>query len=150
MNVFDLLKGNASIRAEDYSPLALAYMGDAIFDVYVRTMLLCRGNSNVNKLHMAAKDYVSAVAQSKMYSEIENKLTEEEYAVLKRGRNAKSYTSAKNSDIVEYRRATGLEALFGYLYLKGETERMNEIFSVCAAYAEYKERGGEIEKNIGE
>lgn len=128
---FDFLKGDGKIKAEEYSPLALAYIGDSIFDVYVRTMLLCKANYNVNKLHNMAKSYVSATAQSQMYKKIENSLTEEEYAVLKRGRNAKSFTSAKNSSITEYRHATGLEALFGYLYLKGETERMTEIFKMC-------------------
>jgi ribonuclease-3 family protein len=130
-DLFDFLNGDEKIKAEEYSPLALAYIGDSVFDVYVRTMLLCRANYNVNKLHNMAKNYVSAVAQSQMYKKIEDRLTEEEQGVLRRGRNAKSFTTAKNSSVAEYRHATGLEALFGYLYLKGENERMNEIFKMC-------------------
>lgn len=130
-NFYEFIDGNASVNVGEYSPLALAYIGDSVFDVYVRTMLLCQANYNVNKLHNMAKKFVSATAQSQMYKKIEKMLTEEEYAVLKRGRNAKSFTTAKNSSVTDYRHATGLEALFGYLYLKGEHKRMTEIFKMC-------------------
>ena len=119
------------INANEYSPLALAYMGDAVFDILVRKMILSRGNMPANKLHKAAKEYVNAAAQAKMYIKLESAVTEEELAVLKRGRNAKSNTTAKNQSVTDYRHATGLEALFGYLYLRGDIERVRELFEIC-------------------
>lgn len=108
--------------------LALAFIGDTIFDLLTRGMILSEGNAPVNTMHKKAKAIVNAAAQSKMYAAIENMLTEEELGVLKRGRNAKSHTSAKNQSIIDYRRATGIEALFGYLYLKGEFERIEQLY----------------------
>ncbi len=91
-------------------------------------MILAEGNAPVNTMHKKAKSIVNATSQSKMYAAIEDMLTEEELGVLKRGRNAKSHTSAKNQSIIDYRRATGIEALFGYLYLKGEFERIEQLY----------------------
>ena len=119
------------IDPKEYSPLALAYIGDSVFDILVRKMLLARGNMPVNKLHKLAKGYVNAGSQAKMYIFLEDKVTEEELAVMKRGRNAKSYTTAKNQSVTDYRHATGLEALFGYLYLKDDKERIRELFEIC-------------------
>lgn len=116
-----------SIEQQDmktYSPLTLAYLGDAVYDLIVRTMLVEQKNIPVNKLHHHASAIVRAEAQKDAYHRIKDELTEEEIAVFKRGRNAKSYTSAKNATIGDYRVATGLEALFGYWYLMGQTERM--------------------------
>ncbi len=110
-----------------YSPLTLAYLGDAVYDLIVRTMLVEQKNIPVNKLHHHASSMVRAEAQKDAYHRVKNDLTEEELAVFKRGRNAKSYTSAKNATIGDYRVATGLEALFGYWYLTGQTERMLAI-----------------------
>ncbi len=107
-----------------YSPLTLAYIGDAIYDLVIRTIVVERGNRSANNLHKKTVTYVNARIQAKMVDVLEQELTEEEKAVYHRGRNAKSYTSAKNASIIEYRKATGLEALCGYLYLKGEQERM--------------------------
>lgn len=107
-----------------YSPLTLAYLGDAVYDMIVRTMLVEQRNIPVNKLHHAASSMVKAEAQKDAYHRIKGELTEEELSVFKRGRNAKSYTSAKNASIGDYRVATGVEALFGYWYLTGQTERM--------------------------
>lgn len=118
-------------KPNEYSPLVLAYMGDCIFDLLVRTMIIKEGNCPVNVLHKKAKNYVSAVNQAVMFEKISEIATEEELAVLKRGRNAKSFTKAKNASVIDYRHATGLEALFGYLYLKGESERINELFKIC-------------------
>lgn len=112
------------------SSLALAFIGDTIFDLLTRGMILAEGNTPVNIMHKKAKSIVNATSQSKMYGAVENVLTEEELAVMKRGRNAKSHTSAKNQSIVDYRRATGIEALFGYLYLKGEYERIEELYNI--------------------
>ena len=98
-----------------YSPLTLAYIGDAIYDLIIRTLLVKRGNCQPNKLHRMASSLVRASAQ------------EEETAVYKRGRNAKSYTMAKNATMLDYRKATGFEALMGYLYLKEDLGRMIEL-----------------------
>ena len=110
--------------ARQYSPLTLAYIGDAVYEVIVRTILVERGNAPVNVLHKQASKLVKAEAQADAYHRIKELLTEEELSVFRRGRNAKSYTSAKNATIGDYRMATGLEALFGYWYLTGQTERM--------------------------
>ena len=125
---YELPKLNSS--PNELSPLNLAYLGDAVFELYVRSHLISSRES-VNKLHKKAKDSVSAEAQAKMYSLILGILTDEEFAVIKRGRNAKSVTVAKNASISDYRHATGLEALFGYLFLKGEHERLSELFDRC-------------------
>lgn len=120
-----------------FSPLSLAYVGDAVYEVYVRSYVTQSGNMPVNKLHRTATHYVSAKAQSAIIHSIMDNLTEEEVAVFKRGRNAHSYTSAKNADIVDYRHATGFEALIGYLFMLKRFDRLNEIIkmsidSVCA------------------
>ena len=113
--------------ARQYSPLTLAYIGDAVYEVIVRTILVERGNAPVNVLHKHASKLVKAEAQADSYHRIKEMLTEEEMSVFRRGRNAKSYTSAKNATIGDYRVATGLEALFGFWYLTGQTERMLEV-----------------------
>lgn len=110
------------IRA--YSPLTLAYIGDAIYDLVIRTIVVERANRPANKLHKTVIRYVNAGTQAQMIMALEEELTEEEKAVYHRGRNAKSYTSAKNASIADYRKATGLEALFGYLYLQGKMDRL--------------------------
>ena len=110
------------IRA--YSPLTLAYIGDAIYDLIIRTIVVERANRPANKLHKTVVRYVNAGTQAQMIMALEEELTEEEKAVYHRGRNAKSYTSAKNASFADYRKATGLEALFGYLYLQGEMDRL--------------------------
>ncbi|MBR2409191.1 MAG: ribonuclease III [Lachnospiraceae bacterium] len=110
--------------ARQYSPLTLAYIGDAVYEMIVRTILVERGNAPVNVLHKHASKLVKAEAQADAYHRIKEQLTEEEMSVFRRGRNAKSYTSAKNATIGDYRMATGFEALFGYWYLTGQTERM--------------------------
>lgn len=110
-----------------YSPLTLAFIGDSIFDLIVRTYVVEGGNAPVNKLHHRASDLVKASAQAGLYHVIKDQLTEEELSVFKRGRNAKSFTSAKNAGVVEYRTATGLEALIGYLYLSDRMDRLMEL-----------------------
>ncbi len=124
---FPYLKGQ---NANSFSPLALAYVGDAVYEVYVRSHVLEGGNTPVNKLHRISTGYVSAKAQSRIIHALEPKLTEEELAVYKRGRNAHSNTSAKNADIVDYRHATGFEALIGYLFISQRYERLNEIIEL--------------------
>ncbi len=110
-----------------YSPLTLAYIGDAVYEIIVRTVLVGQGNAPVNLLHKRASNLVKAGAQKEAYDRIRERLTEEEMSVFRRGRNAKSYTSAKNAAIGDYRVATGFEALFGYWYLTGQTERMLQM-----------------------
>lgn len=107
-----------------YSPLTLAYIGDGIYDLIIRTMLVERGNSQVNKLHHKASSLVKAAAQKDILHAIQDELTEEELGVFKRGRNAKSVTTAKNASVTDYRIATGFEALIGYLYMTEQMERI--------------------------
>ena len=116
-------------RPGEYPALTLAYIGDAVFEIYVRSFLVTRKNEAVAKLHKAATGYVKAASQSKYMEIIEDKLTEEELGAYKRGRNAHPKTTAKNADIIDYRRATGFEALIGYLYICGKIDRINEIMS---------------------
>lgn len=113
-----------------FSSLQLAYIGDAVYELYIRTMISKDRNIPVNKLHREATTYVKAKAQSNIIRKIESHLTEEEIAVYKRGRNAKANTAAKNADIVDYRHATGFEALIGYIYLKKDFERLKEILEL--------------------
>lgn len=112
-----------------YSPLTLAYIGDAIYELVIRTIIVSRGNAQVNKLHHKSSNLVKAETQAKMirYLVENEELEDDEMSIYKRGRNAKSYTSAKNASIGDYRTATGFEALMGYLYMTGKTERMNEL-----------------------
>ncbi len=115
----------------NYSGLNLAYIGDCVFEILVRTYVLNNFNSTVSKMDKYSRMYVKASSQALMFFELMKICTEKEIDILKRGRNAKSYTSAKNASIADYRHSTGLEALFGYLYLEGETDRINELFNVC-------------------
>ena len=119
------------IGINQLSPLQLAYVGDAVYELYIRTMISKDANIPVNKLHKAATAYVKAKAQSDTIHKLEEYLTDEEMAVFKRGRNAKSATAAKNADIVDYRHATGFEALIGYLYLKKDFKRLDEILDMA-------------------
>lgn len=110
-----------------YSPLALAYMGDAVYEVLIRTRVMNRGSMQVNKMHKKSASLVKAEAQARMIQALQEELKEEETAVYKRGRNAHSASSAKNASIRDYRMATGFEALVGYLYLTGQYERLLKL-----------------------
>ena len=126
----DLLKitaGEMSHKANSYSPLALAYIGDGVYEIFIRTYVMNKGNRPVNKMHKASRELVRASSQAKLYFLIEGMLTEEEDAVLRRGRNAKSVSIPKNGNVTEYRHATGLEALIGYLYIEGKVDRIKEL-----------------------
>ena len=101
-----------------YSPLTLAYIGDGVYELIIRTILVKKGNCPVNRLHKKASSLVKAGAQSAIMEVIEEELTPEELSVYRRGRNAHSPTMAKHATMADYRRATGFEALMGYLYLK--------------------------------
>ena len=114
----------------EYPALTLAYIGDAVFEIYVRSYLVTEKNEAVAKLHKSATGYVKAASQSKYMEILEDKLTEDELAAYKRGRNAHPKTTAKNADIIDYRRATGFEALIGYLYVLDKIERIDEIMNL--------------------
>ena len=134
-----LLKENFHMKeteAKSYSPLVLAYIGDGIYDLVIRTVVVNRGNTQANKLHRKTSSLVKAAAQSAMIDELLEILTEEEKAVFKRGRNAKSATMAKNATMADYRKATGFEALMGYLYLKDEFPRVVELTKLGLERAE--------------
>lgn len=119
---------NTDIRT--YSPLTLAYIGDAIYELVIRTILVEKGNTQVNKLHQRASKLVKASAQSAIIEKLKPYLSDEEMGVFKRGRNAKSFTMAKNASMSDYRRATGFEALMGYLYLTEQWDRMLELIKI--------------------
>lgn len=120
------------VNADSYSPLTLAYMGDCVYEMTIRTLLVSRGNAPVNTLNRKASNLAKAPSQSKMISALieAEALTEEELAVYKRGRNAKSFSTAKNATVNDYRRATGYEALIGWLYLSGRSRRALEIIKL--------------------
>ena len=109
-----------------YSPLALAFMGDSVYEILIRSIVVQEANRPAGQLNKIKVKYVNAAAQAKIIEFLEPELTDEESDVYKRGRNAKSYTSAKNQSVGDYRKATGLEALCGYLYLKGDMDRLIE------------------------
>ena len=115
------------VEAREYSPLALAYLGDAVYELAIRTFVMNHGNTQVNKMHKKTAGLVKAEAQANFYKVLEEELTEEEKAVYRRGRNAKSVTMAKHATMKDYRMATGFEALMGYLYLTEQMERMAEL-----------------------
>ena len=123
-----ILGGSGTVDVKSLSPLVLAYVGDAVYEIMARLYTLSSGNQPVNKLNRKTRAVVNAKAQAEMYFRIRPLLTEEEDAVFHRGRNANPHTSAKNADIIDYRHATGLEAVFGYLYLSGQRERAVELF----------------------
>ena len=110
-----------------YSPLTLAYIGDGDYELIIRTILVKKGNCPVNRLHKKASSLVKAGAQSAIMEVIEEELTPEELSVYRRGRNAHSPTMAKHATMADYRRATGFEALMGYLYLADRFDRILEL-----------------------
>lgn len=130
INLLEQIRSRFQCRDVDirtYSPLTMAYIGDAIYDLVIRTVVVERGNRSANDLHRKTTQYVKAGAQAEMIEALSDMLTEEEAGIYRWGRNAKFYTKAKNASVGEYRRATGMEALMGYLYMTGRTERMLEL-----------------------
>ena len=116
--------GIADVDIRTYSPLTLAYIGDGIFDIVIRSVVVAKGNSRANDLHKRTSKIVKAHTPALMIEALEGELTEEEADIYRRGRNAKSGTMAKNASMSDYRKATGFEALMGYLYLKDDFERI--------------------------
>lgn len=119
--------GLRDIKVNEYSPLTLAYLGDCVYELILRTVIVNEGNAPVNKLNKRASNLAKAQTQSAMITALMSDLTDEEEAAYKRGRNAKSFTSAKNATISDYRRATGFEALIGTLYLEKKYDRIMEL-----------------------
>ena len=118
------------VDIREYSPLTLAYIGDCVYDLVIKSLVINAGNKQVNKLHQETSRLVQASTQSLMMRTMQEHLTEEEHAVYKRGRNAKSVSPAKNQSITDYRRATGFEALLGYLYLQKDYKRLLELVKI--------------------
>lgn len=119
-------------KPEQYAPLVLAYIGDAIYEAYVRSRVIEENpDMPAYKLHNKSVKYVKAHAQANSIHAMTEMLTEEEMAIFKRGRNAKSPTTAKNATLVDYRHATGFEALIGYTYISGNTERLHTLMKTA-------------------
>ncbi len=138
VNIFRM--ANQKLDREDIamlSPLQLAYIGDAVYELLIRTYIL-DNDMNVNQLHREATKYVKAKAQSEFIHYLEEFLTEDEKNYVKRGRNAKTNTSPKNSSIIDYKYATGFEALFGYLYLTEQNSRIYDLFCLIKEFQKDK------------
>ncbi|RKD33813.1 Mini-ribonuclease 3 [Thermohalobacter berrensis] len=113
------------------SPLQLAYIGDAVYELFIRNFLLKEMNISVNELHKQAVRYVKAESQAEIIHSLKDKLSDEEWAIVKRGRNAKTGSVPKNANLSDYRYATGFEALIGFLYLVGKRERILELLNTA-------------------
>ncbi len=145
--------------AHEYSPLVLAYIGDGIYDMVVRTIFVSRGNTQVDKLNKQASGVCRASSQAAIAFAIAPLLTEEEASAYRRGRNARSFTKAKNATMSDYRHATGLEALCGYLYLNGETNRLLDlllegflrtgVLELNGVHSTLSANGGDMQTNTG-
>ena len=132
-NVLNIIKNDFEIKEVDmntYSPLTLAFIGDGIFDLIIRTVIVERANQTPNKLHNKKAGIVKAPTQARMGEALQDVFSEEEADIYRRGRNANSYSTAKHASVADYRKATGLEAVMGYLYLKGQTERAVELTKI--------------------
>jgi ribonuclease-3 family protein len=131
--------GEVDIRT--YSPLALAYIGDSVFELIVRTMIVSKGNAPVHKYHQRSSAIVNAHSQAEMITALEEELTEEEQNIFHRGKNAKPATMAKNASAKEYMTATGMEAVLGYLYLTNQYERLVDLVKKSLDYhQDHKEK----------
>lgn len=130
------LRTEAVRRPREMPPLALAYLGDAVWELFVRQHLLALGETRPYRLQRASVLYVSAKAQAEILRFLTKELSEEEAGVVRRGRNAKSGTVPKNADVIEYRHSTGFESLIGYLYLQGNWERLQELAAKAIRYVD--------------
>lgn len=134
-NFFD----TSSLDLRTYSPLSFAFVGDAVFTLIIRTMVVARGNTKANRLHNTSNGYVNAVSQARMSEYIAYLLTEEEADILKRGKNTHINGHTRNASLYDYKCATGLETLFGYLYMSGQTQRLLTLAKACIEYIEKAE-----------
>lgn len=133
IHVMNETLGLREVDIRSYSPLALAYIGDGVFDLIIRSFVINKGNVQVNKMHRHTSNIVKAQTQAQMAEKLAPLLNPEEEGFYKRGRNAKSHTTAKNASVGDYRKATGFEALVGYLYLTGQNERLMELMKIALA-----------------
>lgn len=113
------------------SPLVWAYIGDSVYELYVRTKLVNKSNAKPHKLHIESIKYVKAKAQADILKKINDNLTEDEKDIVRRGRNTENHHVAKNANVADYSQSTGFEALIGYLYLTKQDERLEEILKLC-------------------
>lgn len=136
----DFIKRNPEQPVNQLPPLVLAFVGDSVFDLFIRSRLAMKKNESAHKLHVKATSYVKAAAQSKISGVLHDIFTDEEKAIFRRGRNAKSATIPKNADVQDYHRATAFEAVLGYLYLLGRYERLMELLNMAADVIELEEK----------
>lgn len=129
MEIIERKKDQSEVKM--LSPLTWAYIGDSVFELYVRTELINKTNLKPHKLHIEAIKYVKASAQAKILEKLKDKLTEEEMEIVRRGRNTQNHHLAKNATVQEYMYSTAFEALIGYLYLTKQDERLKEILEKC-------------------
>lgn len=137
--MLDLILNGFKLKEQDvraYSPLTLAYIGDGVYELVIRTIVVEQANRSADGLHKSAIRYVKAESQAEMIAALKDELTKEETDIYKRGRNAKPYSMAKNATRSDYHKATGFEALMGYLYLTGQEERMIQLIRRGMAYLE--------------
>ena len=127
-------------KAAQYSPLVLAYLGDAVYELFIRERIVAAGNRPVNRMHGMAVHFVKAETQAKLLRYLEAELTEAESGIVRRGRNAHANTMAKNASMIDYRRATAFEALVGYWKLSGQEERFQALLNQALAAFEEEER----------
>ncbi len=130
LDLFEIIKESMDLKNVDlstYSPLTLAYIGDSIYEIVIRTIIVTKNNMQVNKLNKLSSSMVNATTQAKIILSLQDYLTQEEITIYKRGRNSKTSSTAKNAKVIDYRNATGYETLIGYLYLNGETSRLLDI-----------------------
>ncbi|MCQ2519134.1 MAG: ribonuclease III [Lachnospiraceae bacterium] len=132
MNILDIVNEKFELdnkKPEEITPLMLAYIGDAVYEVVSRTIVMSGGNRPINQVHRDNTKIVNATTQARMAEVLMDVFDEAEASQYRRGKNAKSQTSAKNSSLADYRKATGLEAVIGYLYLKGNNDRLIELIN---------------------
>ena len=118
-------------EAKLLSPLVWAYVGDSVYELFVRTKLTNKSNAKPHKLHIESIKYVKAKAQADILKRIQENLTEDEKDIVRRGRNTENHHVAKNANVADYSQSTGFEALIGYLYLTKQDERLEEILNMC-------------------
>jgi ribonuclease-3 family protein len=134
-------------EAKQMQPAVLAFVGDAVFNLFIRERLVMNQKGTSHRFHIMATDYVKAASQSRISKALLDTLTEEEAYIFRRGRNAKSTTIPKNADVQDYKYATALEALLGYLYLTGRSERLNLLMEKAAIIIETNMNGEKYEKD---
>lgn len=139
MDIKMILKDGEKVSPREYSPLTLAFMGDAVFESFIRAKVICEANASANTLHRRAVGFVNCKSQADAAFAFLDTLTEEELAVFKRGRNAKTFTVPKNAQMSDYHAATGFEALIGWLYLSGEEKRACELMEFAYNYIKNEE-----------